>query len=553
MKAKLKLDKDSLQQFFLENVEKIVFGVVALGALFLIWDALTRKGYDKRPEELNRKSAEADDKINKTPPDRIPPECHSAEFEKLVKRVNDPIRQVAYEYGNPWDNPVVPPLRLRPQPPLFAAEKLCGTAGVGAFAAGAGAHGGQGQIGMRYVVLTALVPIERQTTAYHEAFDGVTYQIPQNDGGPSYARFNVERVVVPPSGRNHEFDWEAEKPIDSVKAVPAAKRQWQGTDAEVVDPRFLYSQGAARIGHTTEIKNDPLVFPLGPLMDRVWGTEVAHLPEIRFKTEENKGAVRGPQPDEQHPTGDTPDEELPPAKTAAPVPPEEDLNKEPEYVLLRFFDLNVKPGTSYCYRVSLVLNNPNTGINESYLVKPEFGKTRILQSAWSEPSNVVTVPEDVRVLVQSVKTPRASYGEPEGTLTILKWEQDTGMTVRKEFSEISRGKVLNFPKQTPDTSGPKPHGGRLPKVDFMADAVVVDMTGGDSAQMLLLTKGGNLVAHDAAEDSDVLKKFIAAEAAPQVPPVGPGRVRPPSRQPSPDDLERFMERAKAKAGTKPKN
>ncbi len=282
MKAqvKLKLDKDSLQQFFLENVEKMVFGVVALGALFLIWQALTQKGYDKRPEALNRESAKANKKIDDTPPWAIPPECHSAEFEKLVKRVLLPIKPVAYEYGNPWDNPVVPPLKLRPKPDLFAAEDLCGTAGVGAFAAG-GAHGGQGRIGMRYVVLTALVPLERQTAAYQKAFDGVTYQIPQNDAEPVYARFNVKRVVVPSSGRNHEFNWEAEKPIDSAKAIFNAKRQWQGTGQEIVDPRFLYgqSQGSVRGGRSGESTTDPLVFPLGPTTHG-WGTEVAHLPEI---------------------------------------------------------------------------------------------------------------------------------------------------------------------------------------------------------------------------------------------------------------------------------
>ncbi len=263
--------------------------------------------------------------------------------------------------------------------------------------------------------------------------------------------------------------------------------------------------------------------------------------------------LRGPQPEEQHPTGDTPEEEPPPVKTAAPVQPEEDLTKGPKYVLLRFFDFDVKPGTSYCYRVSLVLQNPNAGINESYLVKPELGNGKIIQSAWSEPSNVITVPEDVRVLVQSVKMPppRASSGEPEGTVTILKWEQDSGMTVHKDFLEIARGKILNFPKQAPDTG--KTHG-KPPKgtVDFMTDAVVVDMTGGGtSGDMLLLNKDGKLVAHDATEDTDALKKFLAAVVAPEVRP-GQGHVTPPPRTPSPDDLERYMDKVRGRPGTRPR-
>lgn len=148
--------------------------------------------------------------------------------------------------------------------------------------------------------------------------------------------------------------------------------------------------------------------------------------------------------------------------------------------------------------------------------------------------------------------PRASSGEPEGTVTILKWEQDSGMTVHKDFLEIARGKILNFPKQAPDTG--KTHG-KPPKgtVDFMTDAVVVDMTGGGtSGDMLLLNKDGKLVAHDATEDTDALKKFLAAVVAPQVPPGGPGRVGPTPGTPSGVNLEHFMDRVRGR-GPRPKN
>ncbi len=132
-KFKLKLNKESMQGFFLENGEKLVFGLVALGGLLMISQALTRKNYERKPDELILSSEEANQKIDHTPPDAIPPECHSAEFEKLVRHIELTVEPLAYDYRNPWDNPVVKPLKLRPQPQLFAALQLHGVAGAGRF------------------------------------------------------------------------------------------------------------------------------------------------------------------------------------------------------------------------------------------------------------------------------------------------------------------------------------------------------------------------------------------------------------------------------------
>lgn len=144
MKLKLKLDKDSLREFFLENAEKFVFGLVALAALMMIFQALTHKGYEKTPQQLLDKSRDADNKVDHTPPE-VPPECHSMEFEKLVRRILLPIDETAYEYKNPWDVPVANPLRPRPQPQLYAAAKLHGAAGAGKFVAKAGNAAGGGE------------------------------------------------------------------------------------------------------------------------------------------------------------------------------------------------------------------------------------------------------------------------------------------------------------------------------------------------------------------------------------------------------------------------
>jgi hypothetical protein len=539
MKLKLKLDKDSLQQFFLENGEKLVFGLIGLAALLIIFQALTRKGYEKTPQQLLQKSKDADDKINSTPPE-VPAECHSAEFEKLVRRILLPVDGTAYEYGKSWDVPVANPLRPRPQPQLYAAEKLRGTAGAGKFSSQRTSRGSRDH-GTRYLVLTALVPLEQQTAAYQDAFDGVRCRDPQTDGAPQYSNFKIERAVVPASGQNQELAWE-----DVTKDIKEAVAQLQTTDVDVVEPKYLCGKTTvASPGRMLAARSqDPLAMSL-PVTNRAWGENAAHAPEIPLMNQAKT-------PDKPEPPPDTGDGGPPPDDQTQPQPPP-DEEKNPKYGLLRVFDCTVKPGVSYRYRVSLILNNPNYGEQPIYLANPDFAKDKTLQTPKSEPSDVIFVPEDVRVLVKSVIPARTQAAEPEASVIIFDWLEKTGQTAHQEFPgketqpvKIYRGKVLNFMDAT-FKLGPASKGGKGTKVptttikSCLLDAVVVDMKGdGANGEVLVLDNRGRLVAHNAAEDMAVYHAWEEEESkAETAAPAGrPGVHRGgPPRRGGLDDLD----------------
>ena len=69
MKLKLRLDKASILEFLIQNVEKIVLGVAALVFLFLVYSALTGvERYPQKPEQLRQVVQEGQRAIDATPP-----------------------------------------------------------------------------------------------------------------------------------------------------------------------------------------------------------------------------------------------------------------------------------------------------------------------------------------------------------------------------------------------------------------------------------------------------------------------------------------------------
>jgi hypothetical protein len=118
---------------------------------------------------------------------------------------------------------------------------------------------------------------------------------------------------------------------------------------------------------------------------------------------------------------------------------------------------------------------------------------------------------------------------------MLKWLEESGQTVpaafpgRKDPAKqqiIVRGKVLDFSDAVVERDRELPAGEKKAvdkdkrvvkkkdalKKDLLSGAVVVDMIGdGPSGEMLLLDKDGNLVAHNAGEDSATYKQWYDAE------------------------------------------
>ena len=99
------------------------------------------------------------------------------------------------------------------KPPLFPVEDLRAAAGMGASGAGATCQAGADAVaagptrGQRRVVLTGLVPLEKQEAAYAEVLKQSVFFDPQKDD-PDYPGYWVQRVEVNNSGDAANPDWE---------------------------------------------------------------------------------------------------------------------------------------------------------------------------------------------------------------------------------------------------------------------------------------------------------------------------------------------------------
>ncbi len=492
MKVKVKLDVKTLQELLLQNVEKIGLGVVALIFLLMVYSAFNKVDrYDRTPEQLIQAVQQGETTIEGTPPET---DLKVQDYASLAERSRIPIKEKEYVTDRPWDNRLFATRSLRGAPPLLAAHQLRGKADVGAFqmiatpeenAAGRANPIGEGMFpggprptmtgsanevrGQRWIVLTALVPIEKQELAFIEAFRSSKFFDPQNDV-PRYLGYWIERVEVAGPSEAANIDWKKARKIQSNKAMKEAMSKWsQSGGTEVVEQKYLHER---------------LVFPLAPLVGSQWDENVAHPEEIPILStgamgmgmgmgmgrgmpsgrgvmgEEFLGGGmgrRGGMPGRMGPRGfgrpgGMPNAEDDPFNTERNNPLGTDTadaqriaeqNKPPSNLLLRFFDFNVEPGKQYVYRVRLGLHNPNRNLKPIYLADPELAEQKWLETKWSDPSPVVSVPRDTRVLAVSVSQGRANR-DPTGRVMLAKWVQRRGFLAHDEFN-VERGQTLNFP------------------------------------------------------------------------------------------------------------
>jgi len=577
MKLKLKFDKDAILLFCLDHVEKFTFGAVVLVFLMMIMSAWNWKrsvAMDptrSSPRQLEDASETARQHWEETEP-VVPPECKAPDYFKTVEITLRTVKDDFYGHSVPWNRWIFDTPGPRGDPPKYTVEKLRGVAGRAAFrlkenrnVAGVPVGRSSESIrGQRWIVLTALVPIKKQTETYKEFFKNVQKRDPKRDV-PKYIYYRVERAEVTDPHDAGDPDW---KPLSRRKELERAAACWNNELPEIVDQKYLGDPG--RDGKPV------LVFPLGPRVrqqeatgkrlamaprgrsaaeDSPWDDSVAHPPEIPVMTSqepevpEEPGPDYGPIPDE--PGGDVPDlvddplafDRVPrttpiaavrprdrfpiPRRPigASPVGPGSDEDDSPEYWLFRFFDYTVQPGKHYRYRVRLLLANPNEGISPRYLINPELGKLRWLQSEWSEPSEVICVPRDTELLAVSVKPPLRKGTEPSARMRIFKWVEDCGKEAHTE-KLLVRGQVANFPGCTfPETrerpkkddeddlrpTRPRPETTETFDVDYLTEALVVDINGGQRlpgkdrlsapGEILLLDPDGSLVVHDELEDT----------------------------------------------------
>jgi hypothetical protein len=539
MKVKFALDKKSIQEFFLRHTEKIIFGIVVVVLLLMAYAAIDRPVYSRTPQDLLSLANQAQQNVMRTPGQV---DLRVVDYAKIADNVRRHIDETAYPMPTDPSPPVFPPRGKRGEPQTYPVEKLAASAGFGAFSASAGAAiGGQGNRGYRWALVTGLVPIAQQTEAYYECFRNA---FPPEKNPPKYAYYEVQRAEVTDQTTDlGSLKWDS-LDLDKADAIP---KEWAAPVPEMVAKKYLDADQPA------------LVFPLGPLVNRTWDASVAHPPEIPLSGN-TEGSImpapsanvptqppaeevhEGPIHHRPHAGGHT--EETPsPAKTEQAAQPE-----EIKYVLFRFFDFTVQPNKRYRYRVQLYLDNPNYHQETRWLQEASLATKEYLATRWSEPSSMIAVPRDDRLLLVEIKPTRGSM-DPSGRFALLHWNADQGALVWNEKWAL-RGQLMNFAKEearavatpagtvpggvtpplpaddllglTPPGPGPaaksggKPNtkpGGKPtgPQADFLTDLLLIDMHGGERqpgrdraakepGEALFLDIDGSMVIHNEVAD-----------------------------------------------------
>lgn len=571
MKLKLNLDKKTILDFLLQNVEKIVLGVIVLVMLLMLYSAFRGAGrFDRTPKQLEDAVDNGKKEIERTSEDSAG--LVVADYASQAKQSRADIKEQPYGHLSPWDKPLFDKRPLRDTPPLLAVQKLRGAGGVGAFrtppaaarqperrtrpgggldgpASGRATAVGDTLTGERWVVVTGLVPIEKQEAAYADTLrQSVSYD-PQNDH-PSYLRYWVERVEISSEDDAANPDWKKAKEFVSKDEMDKAFEKWpQSGTKDVVSNVYI---------------DDKLTFPLGPLVNQTWGPDVAYPDEIPLLKSSSRGAGMGMEEFGGRPgqRGRTPRDMMGPMEgglggernmRAEDDPFEEktkeerpkDSRKEPtadrrfgeeekalEYKLFRFFDFSVEPGKQYVYRVRMALRNPNRDLKTALLKKPELATEKYLTTKWSDPTPAIVVPRDTRVLAVSVVPARSSI-DSTSTILATKWLKTKGIEAFVEKSKIGRGQLCDFPRERFRPPRHARAGGgemgivgtstREMTVDFITGATVVDLRGGErlpgkkgvsAGEILVLDTNGTLSVRNELDDFATYEQLTGAGAEP---------------------------------------
>ncbi len=580
-KPKINIDKDAIREFFVEHVEKIVFGVVVIGFVLIVLQALYQKPYDKAPKQLQERAQAAQNHIRNCR--ATDPNIAVEDYVAAVQRIVDaPIQAEAYRHETYWSPPNESSQLPRGIPQLFAVNELRAVPGRSPITVKRienipGPPGRpqrtrtvSARQGIYWVVVTGMVPTGQQLAEYAAHFtDRQEYDSSRDV--PVYANYYIERA-------------------EAADATPADQLAWSRLDVawtrnkinEVIRARV----GAGRNAGDSvdeQFRDDNLTMPPIPLAgQKTWDADAIGHPALTApaKGEEPLGEdtpdngaidIGAPPPFGAHPAvpaGASSEHGEEPTPPGTPSSEETQARK-----LLRFFDFTVQPGKQYRYRVRLLLENPNKGmdakyleanVDETYLVPSQPGVPEpmelcpFLATDWSVPASAVTVPPDTQLCALSVSQPtRRAGAEPSGRMAVIKWVAAHGVEASHEFN-THRGMMADFPavphEFTPDAARPGTRATAAPQtidVDFTSKAIVLDMRGGDilpgranqssPGEILLSDADGNLLVFDEIEGRAAYDLFRGIEPAVNPPSgTGPAVVIPgltPGRPTSPHEGE----------------
>lgn len=421
---------------------------------------------------------------------------------------------------------------------------------------GAGAVRSRGRI-TPFVVVTGLVPHEKQVEEYRRRFAKTSYTNEKSDS-PTWSEYLVERMEVGPDGQEN---WQR---MDLKLLAKKAREEWAGIQPESLPPDIFMPGGGQ--GPAAAASSVNYCLPLPRLVAESWGPESIHptLLDVvrRAWVKPTGGSPQSPAesdsgvPEELAP--DRPDFMTPEGQGAGggsggsrePKPPAGvagDGRRPTDglpFRLFRFVDTTVQMGRSYRYRVRLSLWNPNFGLQARYLNDSKLAENERLASAPSEPSPAARVPTTMGFLARTLSKAdmkRFKAGMLEA-LVIAETAKTGNYSLRSVITEV--GGLVNV-----DSRLNKPGETRARGEDIQTNAVVVDVhgrqqdraeerAGGRSPlppelfEILVLQPDGSFAVASVAESQEVIERNIATLPVIESPVKG-GTPTAPGSNPAP--------------------
>lgn len=536
MKAKISLGSGGITGLILKHVEKGVVAIAVLLFIFLVWGtSKLGNDFDLKPDQLQSTSAEADTAIRepkKKPDEEVPP------WENIADKIRTPVPAWPYEVKKKWMYRLFPGETMRGQPEVFPVEGLHAAAGFGAVAirptkadgaaggtmemeaggygeesgyGGMGAAGGNTE-GRRWVVVTGLLPYKKQWNEYGNVFRNAELKDPRRDV-PQYTFYEIQRAEVTPGVAPKEGDW---KKLNPLKEYYTRRKTWSSITPEIVYRKFLHPLVGVL----------PMAYPLPPVVNKEFGPEIAHEPEIPLyyeverkveqqeidwqelqdhpellaKAKLGRGQMGGAGGGGMYEEGayESSGDPYGGAEGMYDAGYEQDYGGEmdygmgemggaggygqtgpqreiPEYQLFRFFDFTVQPGRYYQYRVQMKLKNPNFEMPVQHLADEKMAEQAFLDTPWSTETKLVSVPLDSRVLAGPVTVPTSVTSTPSGEIGAVYFNPDDGEEVAEKFT-VKRGALLNYPDREVKEEKPKTGMGADP---YAAEGGYEEMYGAD--------------------------------------------------------------------------
>lgn len=583
-KPKIKFDLKKVQDFFLAHGEKLALGLFGLIFLMLIYGIFGLERMDTTPRDLEDKISQARQQLDRAQLDIKEAGIVVKDYSQRAKQVTTDVQLAAFSW-HPVNPPVWPPGSKRTMPELLALESIRVSTGQGAFdlrpegttapaASGETApprqEGSIGRLslntntqpstartpaagstaaptrnlsrnaeGLRYAVITGLVPVQRQAEEFKETFSGVAAPRPSTDSQPVYRKMPsglaawVQRAEVKPGVAADQLTWEtldqSTKPeLDNNKI----KSRFNGARDELAD---------------RSVVDRLLAEPLPPLADGAWDARVVVHEQLPLAPKADTAATstaRAPAAPAAIPRLPGMEEPEPAPEEPAAAEVEEEVALEhtgTPHLLFRYFDFTAEAGKTYRYRVVLALDNPNYGIDENQLDPRDAGKHQTVYAVPSAPTETVTMPFDGSLFAGELMPPTAIY-EIRAKVAVEQWLSEGGMV--QYVDPVFRGRLANFRldpavKVPPGGAPSLTEKGTAYKV--RTEMAVLDMmaddNGGKAADLLLMDASGRLAVRKGQSDLERFERIeqnvkTATEAGKKTDPRKPSGLEPANRRPT---------------------